>query len=151
MFWHYRVLEATGISGLPKRLRDSLINIVKVTFEHREKNQEIRKDFMQLLMQLRNTGKVGEDGDWSAGHGTADKTLTIEQCAAQVFVFLVAGFETSASTSSFCLYELAKNPQLMEQLVAEIDRELEKTNGEVTYESIKEMKFLEDCIAGEFT
>jgi cytochrome P450 family 6 len=121
-----------------------------VTFDHRENNQETRKDFMQLLMQLRNTGKVGEDGDWNAGHGSVNKTLTIEQCAAQVFIFFVAGFETSASTSSFCLYELAKNPHLMEKLVAEIDRELEKSNGEVTYDSIKEMTFLEECISGEF-
>jgi cytochrome P450 family 6 len=75
--------------------------------------------------------------------------MSIEQCAAQVFVFFTAGFETSASTASFCLYELAKNPQLMEKLVQEIDQELEKTNGELTYDNIHSMKFLEECIAGE--
>jgi cytochrome P450 family 6 len=43
-----------------------MIDITKTTIEHRETNGVSRKDFMQLLLQLRNTGKVGEDGDWDA-------------------------------------------------------------------------------------
>lgn len=34
---------------------------------------------MQLLLQLRNTEKVGEDGNWNNSSAT-HKTLTIEQC-----------------------------------------------------------------------
>jgi cytochrome P450 family 6 len=41
-----------------------MIAIVKKTIEHREKNNVQRKDFMQLLLQLRNTGTVGADGEW---------------------------------------------------------------------------------------
>lgn len=42
--------------------------IVRRTIEHREKNNVIRKDMLQLLLQLRNTGKINGDDDeeWSA-------------------------------------------------------------------------------------
>lgn len=143
-----KVLEVTGIKGLSKELRNKLTKIVETTFDYREKNGVVRKDFMHMLMQLRNTGTVGEDGDWETGSGsTAEKTLTIDQCVAQVFVFFAAGFVTSSSTASFCLYELAKNPELMKRMVEEIDEEMKKTNGEVTYDSIHGMEFLDLCIS----
>lgn len=42
--------------------------IVRRTIEYREKNSVIRKDMLQLLLQLRNTGKINDDNDeeWSA-------------------------------------------------------------------------------------
>lgn len=41
-----------------------MINVVKETLTFREKNNVSRKDLMQLMIQLRNTGKVQNDGDW---------------------------------------------------------------------------------------
>lgn len=41
-----------------------MMNVVKDTLMYREKNNVIRKDLMQLMIQLRNTGKVQNDGDW---------------------------------------------------------------------------------------
>lgn len=42
--------------------------LVRRTIEYREKNNVIRKDMLQLLLQLRNTGKINDDNDeeWSA-------------------------------------------------------------------------------------
>lgn len=68
--------------------------------------------------------------------------------AAQAFVFYIAGFETSSSTMSFCLFELAKNPQVQRKVQEEIDQISEKYNNEITYESMSEMKYLEACIDG---
>lgn len=39
-------------------------SMVKETIEYREKNNISRKDVLQLLLQLRNTGDVQNDGDW---------------------------------------------------------------------------------------
>lgn len=60
------------------------------------------------------------------------------------------GFETTSSTISFCLYELAKNPELQERAYNEIIRVLNNHGGEITYDSVAQMKYLENCIDGEF-
>lgn len=50
-------------------MTDFMVRIVKETIEYREKNNVQRKDFMQLLLQLRNTGEVKADGDWNVDSG----------------------------------------------------------------------------------
>lgn len=47
-----------------KDVEDFMISMVKQSLEHREKNNVSRKDIFQMLIQLRNTGNVQEDGDW---------------------------------------------------------------------------------------
>lgn len=41
-----------------------MMNVVKDTLTYREKNNVVRKDLMQLMIQLRNIGKVQNDGEW---------------------------------------------------------------------------------------
>lgn len=41
-----------------------MLNVVRDTLTYREKNNVIRKDLMQLMIQLRNTGQVQKDGEW---------------------------------------------------------------------------------------
>lgn len=41
-----------------------IMSLVKQTVQHREKNNMIRKDLMQLLIQLRNNNN-SIDGDWT--------------------------------------------------------------------------------------
>lgn len=76
------------------------------------------------------------------------KQLTLNEMAAQAFVFFVAGFETSSSTTSFCLFELAKNQHIQRKVQDEIDEIYKKYRNEITYESMSDMKYLEACIDG---
>jgi cytochrome P450 family 6 len=69
--------------------------------------------------------------------------------AAQAFVFFLAGFDTSSTTMTFCLYELAINPDIQEVLRNEIDTILEKHDGNMSYEAIQEMTYLEKVVAGK--
>lgn len=148
----FSVLYFLKTNAHPKEATKYFVGLISDTFEYREKNNVIRKDFMQLLMQLRNAGKVSADGDWairkSDSLGDGIKSLTINECAAQSFIFYIAGFDTSSSAFSYCLYELVRNPDVMKKLQLEIDDTLNKHNNEVTYESIQEMKYLEMCILG---
>ena len=68
--------------------------------------------------------------------------------AAQLFVFFLAGFETSSSTMSNALYELALNPKIQETLRQEIHSEMERTGGTVEYDGIKNMKYLHKVFNG---
>lgn len=47
------------------------------------------------------------------------------------------------------MHELAVNPDIQHRVHEEIDAVLEKYDGQVTYDSISEMKYLEACIDGE--
>jgi cytochrome P450 family 6 len=51
---------------------------------------------------------------------------------AQVFTFLFTGYETSASTLSFALYELALHPEIQHSLRAEILQVLSEQDGKLT-------------------
>lgn len=72
--------------------------------------------------------------------------MSCEEIAAQVFIFYVAGSETSTSTVAFTLYELTQNEELMERAQADIKSTLAMHDGELTYESIMEMKFIDLCV-----
>lgn len=50
---------------------------------------------------------------------------------------------------AFVLHELAINPDVQHRVHVEIDTVLEKHNGQITYDSISEMKYLEACFDGK--
>ena len=68
---------------------------------------------------------------------------------AQALTFLLAGFETSASTLSFALYELALHPEIQQNLRAEILQVLSKHDGQLTYDGIQDMSYLDRVLSGE--
>ncbi|EDV35648.1 uncharacterized protein Dana_GF12365 [Drosophila ananassae] len=127
---------------LPDELTEFFLSAVKSTVEYRLKNNIKRNDFMDQLIQLRaedqEAAKKGKGIDLSHG-------LTIEQMAAQAFVFFVAGFETSSSTMGFCLYELALQPDIQDRVREEIQSVL--NGGEITYDALAQMTYLEQVIA----
>lgn len=129
-----------------------MINIVKNQIEFREKNNVSRKDFIQLLIQLRNNSKIIEESEsWDVKTSSSDlKSMTIEQCAAQLFLYYVAGYDSTATTLSYTLYELAKNPEIQRRVQKDIDNTLNKYNGEFTYEGILDMKYVDNCIMGKW-
>lgn len=76
--------------------------------------------------------------------------LTTMQLAAQVFVFFIAGFETSSTTASFALYEMAMNPDIQDSVREDINKVLEQNNGNITYESLLQMTLLTKVIEGKY-
>lgn len=129
-----KLARKLGITITPADTSKFFIGIVKETIEFREKNGIKRNDFLDLLIDLKNS-KTNE--------------LTMEECAAQSFVFFLAGFDTSSNTSSFALYELAKNPKIQNKLRQEITNVLNKHNQQFSYESLNEMKYLDQVISGK--
>lgn len=132
------------IKSVDADVEEFFLSMIKQTVDYREKNNVNRKDFMQLLLQLKNDGYCTVDANdkENTDVGEIDKTkLTLNELAAQAFVFFVAGFETTSSTMSYCLYELAKNSYIQRAVQDEIDR-----HGDITYDSINEMKYLDCCV-----
>ncbi|KAF2882935.1 hypothetical protein ILUMI_23240 [Ignelater luminosus] len=127
------------------------MGVVKETVEYREKNNIIRNDFMHSLIQLKNNVKLKDEE--SPGQLKSEEngneignTLTLEEITAQAFVFFLAGFETSATTLTFCFYELVTNPEIQEKLRLEIRDVLEKHDGKLTLNAIMEMTYMDWCV-----
>ncbi|KAH8365245.1 hypothetical protein KR084_006582 [Drosophila pseudotakahashii] len=148
IFTNAKLAKKLRMKALRDDLTDFFLSAVKNTVDYRIKNGIKRNDFMDQLIELRaedqEAAKRGQGIDLSNG-------LTLEQMAAQAFVFFVAGFETSSSTMAFCLYELALQPEIQEKVRVEIEIEvldvLGRHNQKLTYESVHEMPYLDQVVA----
>nr|XP_022910877.1 probable cytochrome P450 6a20 [Onthophagus taurus] len=109
--------------------------VVKDTFEYRKSKNVTRNDFMQLLINMEQTAKENNKS-----------TYSIDEMAAQAFVFFLAGFETSSTTMTFCLYELAHHQDIQDKLRKEINETIKKHGGKLTYDAIMDMKYMEQVI-----
>jgi len=68
---------------------------------------------------------------------------------AQALTFLIAGYESSASTLTFALYELALHPEIQHSLRAEIKEVLSKHDGKLTYDGMQDMSYMDRVVSGE--
>ena len=66
-----------------------------------------------------------------------------------MLTFLIAGYESSGSTLTFTLYELALHPEIQQSLMAEILQVLSKHDGKLTYDGIQDMLYLDRVVSGE--
>ncbi|KAG5667308.1 hypothetical protein PVAND_015294 [Polypedilum vanderplanki] len=123
-----RLASFLGIGLNRKATIKFFMGIVQDVLKFREDNQVHRNDFLQLLINMKNS---------------ENETMTFNEIAAASFGFFLAGYETSSSTMTFCAYELALNQNIQEKIRLEISQVLLKYNGKVTYEAIMEMKYLD--------
>ncbi|KAG5667851.1 hypothetical protein PVAND_015820 [Polypedilum vanderplanki] len=127
------------ISTTAKEIEEFFTRIVKETIEYREKNQIIRNDFMNLLIQLKNFGKL--EGDI-----TSIGKLTLNEIVAQCFIFFAAGYETSSTTMAYALFELALNQNIQDKARDNVRKILSKYDGKFTYEGLMEMDYVDMCV-----
>lgn len=94
---------------------------------------------------------IHSDDRWTIQlkNGEHEKKLTEAQVTAQIFLLFAAGYETSASTITFLMYELAKNAEIQQKLHDEIDEFIgEKNNHEITYDLLRKLPYLDACSKG---
>lgn len=121
--------------------------LVQNVLKQRNYKPSGRNDFIDLMLELKQKGvMVGESIDKKNPDGTPT-IIQLEMddllMTAQAFVFFGAGFETSSTASSYTLHQLAFNPDFQEKVQKEIDTVLARYDNKITYDAIKEMKYLE--------
>ncbi|XP_060530423.1 uncharacterized protein LOC132704440 [Cylas formicarius] len=129
-----------------KDLENFFLGLVKQTMDYREKNNVYRKDFLHLLIQLKNRGAISEDADLFRSENAGADTLTEFEIAAQCLIFFLAGFETSANTMTFALYELAQRPDVQDKIGDEVNRVLRKYDDKLSYDALMEMTYTENVL-----
>lgn len=130
--WNKNLANFFGVRRFNKSVTDYFYKIVKETIEYREKHGIHRNDFMDMLIEMKKT------------------TLTLNEVAAQCFIFFVAGHETSSVNLTFCIYELSleENKHIKDKARREIQSVLERYNGVLTYEALADMVYCEQIIQG---
>lgn len=131
------VCRALGVRLISPDVSNFIMSVVKETVGYRENNNVQRNDFLQLLIDIKNKKNHETDDDF-----------TIEKLAAQVYAFFAAGYETTATTITFCLFELAKNRQVQSKVREEVKAVLKNHDGKLSYEAIQEMKYLSQVVDG---
>ncbi|XP_060652618.1 cytochrome P450 6a2-like [Drosophila nasuta] len=126
---------------IPDDVHEFFMGLVNETIAYREKENIKRNDFMEMLIELK------KKGSYTLENGEVVKGLDIGELAAQVFVFFLAGFETSSSTMSYALYELSQHQDIQDKLREHINSVLQQHEGKLTYESIKAMDYLDQVIS----
>lgn len=103
----------------------------------REQSRENRNDLIDLLVKLKQ--EATENGK--------DMHQFMECLTAQAGIFIAGGAETSSTTMSNVLLELAKHPELQKKLKKQIRNAFEAANGShISYEAMNKMVYLEMII-----
>lgn len=123
--------------------------VVKAVFQDRNYKPSSKHDFVDLILGWKENNYIVGDSIKNMKNGTKNKVqLKVDDdlLFAQCFVFFAAGFETSATTAMFTLYELAKNEKALEKVVEEVDAFLAKHDNNINYECVNELPYLDACI-----
>ncbi|GBP50384.1 Cytochrome P450 9e2 [Eumeta japonica] len=141
----------------PDEITDFFRNIVKNTMEYRKINNVERPDMIQLLMEAAKgtlaSSKENDESEFDTARELNSKTeipikkWTADELTAQAFLFFSAGFESSASTLTLAVHELAINPDVQRKLYEEIQN-LGGHKTALSYEMIQTMKYL-DMVVNE--
>ncbi|NP_001292049.1 cytochrome P450 6a9 [Musca domestica] len=134
------LVQKLHMKVIPDEISEFFMDLVKKTIQSREENPTERDDFLALLMELRESKQIKtEDGEET-------KSLTLEEIAAQIVLFFLAGYETSSTTVGFALYELARHQEIQNRLRQEVNEIWVKYGKDFTYESVKDMTYLQQVI-----
>ena len=107
---------------------------VAETVETRQQTGARRSDILQLFM---DNNKKREPG----------REMTVHDMANHAFSFFFGGFDTVSSQTCIVAHLLAENPDVQERLQQEIDETLKNNNGELTYDAMHNMKYLDAVIS----
>ncbi|PNF38478.1 Cytochrome P450 9e2 [Cryptotermes secundus] len=153
-----KVMKMLGARLVPKKTADFFRTLVRETIKFREQEGIIRPDMIHLLMQVRQDN-LWEDGSSSdvnlesQNTSTQDITrstkisLDTDDIAAQALVFFSAGFEAVATLLSFSTLLLAVHQDIQNQAREEVDKVLAEHGGQVTYEAVQSIKYLDNILS----
>nr|AAD39748.1 ecdysone 20 hydroxylase [Locusta migratoria] len=158
-----------GCVYMQKDTNDFLRRVFWETLTAREQSAAAgapqRHDLIDHLIQLKNQGAIQADAADADDADDEDAAPALpvndvdedvlkrkfdfsgDDLLAQAAIFFVAGFETSSSTMTFCLYELALQPALQTRLRHEIRDGLQRAGGRFTYSMLHDMRYLDMVIS----
>ncbi|KYM95131.1 PREDICTED: cytochrome P450 9e2-like [Cyphomyrmex costatus] len=116
---------------IPKHVDKFFRELVPELIEQRRKDGIPRNDFLHLMVEQEKA-----EGD----------KFDLEMITAHAMSFIIDGYDTSSTVLSFVGFDLAYRPEIQEKLREEVLSVLKKYNGEITYEGLNEMTYMEQVL-----
>ncbi|CAH0731802.1 unnamed protein product, partial [Brenthis ino] len=116
----------------------------------RDSNDLSRNDYIDHFLELKKNKYIYSESFKNSNIENKELVrieVNQELIAYQSFSLFGAGFETTSIAMTFLLYELAKNKNIQEKVIEEVDEYFERHNGVVDYECVNELSYLEACIS----
>ncbi|XP_075986395.1 cytochrome P450 6B5-like [Anticarsia gemmatalis] len=139
-----------GLNCFPSATIPFFTRLLTDVFKSRNYEPSSRNDYVDLVLNLKKGDVITCESLRNSKTGLkemvekkVDDELLVIQCAA----FFAAGFETSATTMSLTLFELAKKPEVQKRVVQEVDEYLRRHGNKLNYECINELPYLAACIS----
>ncbi len=154
-----KIYQLLGLRILTKKSAEFARHITIDAIKYREENNIYRPDVLQLLMEAKKGKLEFEESTHDTANFSAhteyltdikptkNHVLSEIDIISQGFLFFFAGFETTSNLLCMAAYELARNPEIQNELISEIDDVLATLNGQpISYELLHKMKFLDMVI-----
>ncbi|XP_052815529.1 cytochrome P450 3A24-like isoform X2 [Mya arenaria] len=120
---------------LPKDTLNFFVDASKSFLEERKKGSSKHRDLLQLMVNAHN------DEDVKTRTGNRIEGLTDNEILSNSIIFMLAGFDTTATSIAWVLYELALNPDVQEKLIDSIDQEI--GDSELSYDNVFTMQYMD--------
>lgn len=108
-------------------------------------------DYCTKAYNLRKNGKIKRDdalSEFIESSEVNNEPFDFEAFLGEMIILFGATVETSASSISYILYEIAKCEEYQRKLKEEIEN-MYKKNDEITYETINDLPYLDSLLSGK--
>ncbi|KAJ6647417.1 Cytochrome P450 3A14 [Pseudolycoriella hygida] len=161
------VFTALGVSldtSSMNESQDFYVDVARQIINNRKEGGQKSNDFLQLLLEA-DLSVTKDENDSSESHhvnegkeelevekkvlnvkSSGTKKLSDDEIIAQAVTFLMAGYETTATTLTYATYELALNPRVQQELYDEVNSSV-NSNGRIEYDVLSHLPYLDAVIS----
>ena len=147
---------AFTLSGLQKQIVDNVSLVGKILSElpglwFLQRVQEVidlrkdsqiksRVDLLQLMMDVSTNDKIIDYAD----ENLMSKLLHVNETLANIFLFMIAGYETTSTALAYSTYILATKPEIQQKLLEEInEKQWDNLNDSEIYDLVASLTYLD--------
>ena len=150
-----KLLKPLGLGKLQHDANAFFQNVVESSIKQRKECKTRRNDLVDLMIDA-TEGKLDATDDnvnvdvekpsiTQDNKQTTPKDVEYDRIISTAFILLIAGYDTTATTMSYILYQLTMHQDIQEKLFEDIENAKEN-DGSLSYDTIQSLPFLDAVI-----